>query len=158
MSFCSQTNLYFVMEYVAGGDLMRVLEELQQFDEELARFYTSELVLAIGSVHEMGFVHRDIKPDNILIDRHGHIKLTDFGLCTGHRWTHRSQNYHVGEAAQAIHIRSDSLAFPNRQHQIQAANQHKRGSGRRLGGPMLHRSKKVHQRQLAHSQVGTPVK
>ena len=59
----------------------------------LHRFYIAELVCAVESVHKMGFIHRDIKPDNILIDRDGHIKLTDFGLCTGFRWTHNSKYY-----------------------------------------------------------------
>ena len=52
-----------------GGDLMGLLMKRGIFDEELAQFYIAELVLAIESVHKLGFIHRDIKPDNILIDR-----------------------------------------------------------------------------------------
>ena len=92
-SFQDADNLYFVMDYIPGGDMMSLLIKLGIFEEPLARFYIAELVLAIESVHNMGFIHRDIKPDNILIDRDGHIKLTDFGLCTGFRWTHSSNLY-----------------------------------------------------------------
>lgn len=67
------------------------------FEHELAQFYIAELVLAIESVHRLGFIHRDIKPDNILINRNGHIKLTDFGLCTGFHWTHDSDYYREGK-------------------------------------------------------------
>ena len=95
-SFQDKSNLYFVMEYIPGGDLMNLLIKLGIFEEPLACFYIAELVLAIESVHKMGFIHRDIKPDNILIDKDGHIKLTDFGLCTGFRWTHNSKYYQKG--------------------------------------------------------------
>ena len=96
-SFQDRDNLYFVMGYIPGGDMMSLLIKLGIFEQNLAQFYIAELVLAIESVHKMGFIHRDIKPDNILIDSNGHIKLTDFGLCTGFRWTHNSKYYQKSE-------------------------------------------------------------
>ncbi|KAH9280397.1 Serine/threonine-protein kinase LATS2 [Echinococcus granulosus] len=90
-SFQDSHALYLVMEYIPGGDMMSLLIKKEVFEEPLARFYTAELTLALESVHELGFIHRDIKPDNILINRDGHIKLTDFGLCTSFRWTHSSK-------------------------------------------------------------------
>lgn len=96
-SFQDRDSLYFVMDYIPGGDMMSLLIRMGVFPEPLARFYVAELTLAIESVHKMGFIHRDIKPDNILIDLDGHIKLTDFGLCTGFRWTHNSKYYQKGE-------------------------------------------------------------
>ena len=95
-SFQDEENLYFIMDYVPGGDLMNLLIKMQVFSEPLAKFYIGELTCAIESVHHLGFIHRDIKPDNILIDKNGHIKLTDFGLCTGFHWTHSSSNYRIG--------------------------------------------------------------
>lgn len=83
------------MDYVAGGDLMSLLCKYGVFKESLAQFYIAELTCAVESVHKMGFIHRDIKPDNILIDSNGHLKLTDFGLCTGFRWTHNSKYYQI---------------------------------------------------------------
>ncbi|VDL96568.1 unnamed protein product [Schistocephalus solidus] len=74
-----------------GGDMMSLLIKKEIFEEDLTRFYIAELILALESVHRLGFIHRDIKPDNILINRDGHIKLTDFGLCTSFRWTHSSK-------------------------------------------------------------------
>jgi serine/threonine kinase 38 len=69
------------MEYVPGGDLMNLLIEKNVFSEDLARFYIAESILAVESVHKLNYIHRDLKPDNILIGKDGHIKLTDFGLC-----------------------------------------------------------------------------
>jgi len=58
--------------------------ELEIFSEDLTRFYVAEMILAIDSIHQYEYIHRDIKPDNFLFDVHGHIKLSDFGLCTGY--------------------------------------------------------------------------
>ncbi|XP_027737724.1 citron Rho-interacting kinase isoform X6 [Empidonax traillii] len=79
-AFQDKKNLYLVMEYEPGGDLLSLLNRYEdQLDENMVQFYLAELVLAIHSVHQMGYVHRDIKPENVLIDRTGHIKLVDFG-------------------------------------------------------------------------------
>ena len=79
-SFQDQKFLYLGMEYLPGGDLMTLLMEREILPEEDAKFYAAEMVLAIESVHEMGCIHRDLKPDNVLIGKDGHIKLSDFGL------------------------------------------------------------------------------
>ncbi|XP_066356219.1 probable serine/threonine protein kinase IRE isoform X2 [Miscanthus floridulus] len=79
-SFTCRENLYLVMEYLNGGDLYSLLRNLGCLDEDLARTYIAELVLALEYLHSMSVIHRDLKPDNLLISRDGHIKLTDFGL------------------------------------------------------------------------------
>ena len=80
VSFQEGDYLYLVMEFLPGGDLMGLLIAKDILPEEDAKFYICELILAIGSIHELNCIHRDIKPDNILIGKDGHIKLTDFGL------------------------------------------------------------------------------
>ena len=79
-SFQEGDYLYLVMEYLPGGDLMGLLIARDIFTEEESKFYISEIILAIDHIHELNCIHRDIKPDNILIGKDGHIKLTDFGL------------------------------------------------------------------------------
>ncbi|ETN69669.1 kinase domain protein [Necator americanus] len=116
-SFQDDRCLYFVMEYVPGGDMMQLLINKGIFEEKLARagvprFYIAELTCAIEYVHSLGFIHRDIKPDNILIDQQGHIKLTDFGLCTGLRWTHDRRYYGPENDSEPSHLRADSFSLP----------------------------------------------
>ena len=79
-SFQQGDYLFLVMEFLIGGDLMGLLITKDILTEEEARFYICEMILAIESIHKLNCIHRDIKPDNILIDKNGHIKLSDFGL------------------------------------------------------------------------------
>ncbi|CAH9104747.1 unnamed protein product [Cuscuta europaea] len=79
-SFTCRENLYLVMEYLNGGDLYSLLRSLGCLNEDVARVYIAEVVLALEYLHSLRVVHRDLKPDNLLIAHDGHIKLTDFGL------------------------------------------------------------------------------
>ncbi|XP_039873533.1 rho-associated protein kinase 2-like isoform X3 [Simochromis diagramma] len=79
-AFQDDRHLYMVMEFMPGGDLV-TLTMNYDIPEKWARFYTAEVVLGLDAIHSMGFIHRDIKPDNMLLDQHGHLKLADFGTC-----------------------------------------------------------------------------
>uniref|UniRef100_A0A8C8HTL1 Rho-associated protein kinase 1 n=1 Tax=Oncorhynchus tshawytscha TaxID=74940 RepID=A0A8C8HTL1_ONCTS len=79
-AFQDDRCLYMVMEYMPGGDLVNLMSNYD-VPEKWARFYTAEVVLALDGIHAMGFIHRDVKPDNMLLDKAGHLKLADFGTC-----------------------------------------------------------------------------
>jgi serine/threonine protein kinase len=79
-AFQDHKYLYMVMDYMPGGDLVSLMSNFD-IPEKWAKFYTMEIVLALNVIHDMGFVHRDVKPDNMLIDKYGHLKLADFGTC-----------------------------------------------------------------------------
>lgn len=142
-SFQDSENLYFVMEYIPGGDMMSLLIKLGTFPEHLTLFYVAELVCAIESVHKIGFIHRDIKPDNILIGGDGHIKLTDFGLCTGFRWTHDSKRY----LPKGHH---------QRHHSMEPGQWAEEEEEEEPVKPLEVRKIQEHDRSIAHSLVGTP--
>lgn len=79
-AFQDNKYLYMVMDYMPGGDIVSLMS-MYEIPEKWAIFYTMEVVLALDTIHNMGFVHRDVKPDNMLLDRFGHLKLADFGTC-----------------------------------------------------------------------------
>ena len=141
-SFQDHSNLYMVMEYLPGGDLMGFLIKYETFDEKCAKFYMAELVLAISTVHALGYIHRDIKPDNILLDWNGHLKLIDLGLCKK-----------VGIASSTESIEEINIHLTSALDNSQSESV----SPRELmnqNSPV--RAHKHRERILAYSTVGTP--
>ncbi|XP_060752208.1 myotonin-protein kinase isoform X1 [Tachysurus vachellii] len=81
-AFQDDNYLYLAMDYYVGGDLLTLLSKFgDHIPEDMAQFYLAEMVMAIDSVHRLGYVHRDVKPDNILLTADGHVRLGDFGSC-----------------------------------------------------------------------------
>ncbi|XP_044766975.1 serine/threonine-protein kinase tricornered isoform X3 [Coccinella septempunctata] len=137
-SFQDPINLYLIMEFLPGGDMMTLLMKKDTLSEECTQFYIAETALAIDSIHKLGFIHRDIKPDNLLLDAKGHLKLSDFGLCTGLKKSHRTDFYRDLSQAKP----SDFSKF--------IISSSPMDSKRRA------ESWKKNRRALAYSTVGTP--
>jgi len=79
-SFQDEKYLYMVMEYVIGGELFSHLRRAGRFNNDVTRFFAAEIVLALEYMHSLNIIYRDLKPENLLIDQQGHIKITDFGF------------------------------------------------------------------------------
>ncbi|XP_072396514.1 serine/threonine-protein kinase tricornered isoform X4 [Diabrotica undecimpunctata] len=134
-SFQDPINLYLIMEFLPGGDMMTLLMKKDTLSEDSTQFYITETALAIDSIHKLGFIHRDIKPDNLLLDAKGHLKLSDFGLCTGLKKSHRTDFYRdLSQAKPSDFIITSSPMDSKRRAE----------------------SWKKNRRALAYSTVGTP--
>ncbi|WVQ95741.1 hypothetical protein IAU59_002840 [Kwoniella sp. CBS 9459] len=92
-AFQDPDHLYLVLEFMGGGDLLNLLVERDTFPEDMTKFYVAEMVLALEETHSLGFIHRDIKPDNFLFTKEGHIRVSDFGLATDLHWAHDTSYY-----------------------------------------------------------------
>ncbi len=144
-SFTDESHLYMVMEFMPGGDLMSLLMKEDTFSESVTRFFMAEAAHAISSVHALGYIHRDIKPDNMLLDSRGHLKLTDLGLCKK-----------VGEVSPSDH--PEVVLDVLRRQAHQAGPMDMDFSGPQFPGgqlPARFTDSKV-RREMAYSTVGTP--
>ncbi|KAG4908368.1 hypothetical protein JHK86_056852 [Glycine max] len=138
-SFQDEEYLYLIMEYLPGGDMMTLLMRKDILTENEARFYVGETVLAIESIHKHNYIHRDIKPDNLLLDRNGHMKLSDFGLCKPLDCSNlQEKDFSIGSNRSGA-LQSDGRPVaPKRSQQEQLQHWQK------------------NRRMLAYSTVGTP--
>ncbi|XXG44003.1 hypothetical protein AAC387_Pa01g3907 [Persea americana] len=139
-SFQDDEFLYLIMEYLPGGDMMTLLMRKDTLTEDEARFYVGQTVLAIESIHKHNYIHRDIKPDNLLLDRFGHMKLSDFGLCKplDRSSFPNEKDYKIGNNYSGA-LQSDGRpAAPKRTQQEQLQHWQR------------------NRRMLAYSTVGTP--
>ncbi|KNZ78063.1 Serine/threonine-protein kinase CBK1 [Termitomyces sp. J132] len=149
-SFQDTSYLYLIMEFLPGGDLMTMLIKYDTFSEDVTRFYIAECVLAIEAVHRLGFIHRDIKPDNILIDKDGHIKLSDFGLSTGFQKKHDSSYY------QRLLDPTNTAQSPATAAQAQRNSVMVNSINLTMSNKDQIATWKANRRKLAYSTVGTP--
>uniref|UniRef100_A0A7S4N677 Protein kinase domain-containing protein n=1 Tax=Guillardia theta TaxID=55529 RepID=A0A7S4N677_GUITH len=95
-AFQNNGKLYMVMDYLNGGDIFYHLSVSRRFPEERSKFYAAEVLMALECLHEHGFIYRDLKPENVLTDSEGHIRLTDFGLSKENFEEGMSMNTFVG--------------------------------------------------------------
>lgn len=136
-SFQDEEYLYLVMEYLPGGDMMTLLMRKDTLNEDEARFYVAETVLAIESIHKHNYIHRDIKPDNLLLDKYGHVRLSDFGLCKPLDCSNLQEDFTTLDSLEAS--KSDERSSASRRTQQEQ---------------LQHWQK--NRRMLAYSTVGTP--
>ncbi|XP_022954173.1 serine/threonine-protein kinase tricorner-like [Cucurbita moschata] len=137
-SFQDDEFLYLIMEYLPGGDMMTLLMRKDTLTDDEARFYVGEIVLAVESIHKHNYIHRDIKPDNLLLDKFGHLRLSDFGLCKPLDCSKlKEQDLDIGSVRNEAGQSDERNAAPRTQQE-----------------QLQHWQK--NRRMLAYSTVGTP--
>lgn len=124
-SFQDADNLYLVMDYMIGGDFLGLLVRKDVLPEQWAKFYLAEMVLCVEEAHRLGWIHRDLKPDNFLISASGHLRLSDFGLAFNGHWAHDKLYYtrHRQSLMQRLGIEVEGDAIDQKLAAKQATGQ-----------------------------------
>lgn len=145
-SFQDQRNLYLVMEYAVGGDFLGILIRHERLGHKTTRFYIAEMIMCIEESHGMGWIHRDVKPDNFLITASGHLKISDFGLAFDGHWSH-CQSYYDNHRYVLYHQFG---------MEVEGDHQDRESSKARYSTPRVPSARsRFDRRRLAHSVVGT---
>lgn len=103
-SFQDNDNLYLIMDYMVGGDFLGLLIRKNILSEEWTKFYLAEMVVCIEEAHRLRWIHRDVKPDNFLIDASGHLRISDFGLAFNGHWAHDQTYYNTHRYSMAAKL------------------------------------------------------
>lgn len=160
-SFQDSRNLYLVMDYMPGGDFLSLLIRKNIISEDYTRQYLAEMVLCVEATHKLGWIHRDIKPDNFLLAADGHLKISDFGLAFDDHWAH-SQDYYDEQrqslmAKFGLEVKGDEAdaKYANKYGQAYYECFKKEFPEQLRGEDLLSYRQRVGQRKLARSILGT---
>lgn len=150
-TFQDHDHLFLVLEFMGGGDLLSLLINRGRLPESMVKFYAAEMVLALHECHTLGYIHRDVKPDNFLFNREGHLRIADFGLATDLHWSHDSSYYETQrrQLLKRFGYPVGRAAFGNRRRSRQQLG---------IGPQAVHdanRRWKRPRRQLAYTICGT---
>jgi protein-serine/threonine kinase len=149
------------MEYMIGGDFLAHLIRFEILSESMTRFYLAEMILCVEELHKMGWIHRDVKPDNFLISSSGHLRITDFGLAFNGHWTHHQRYYDDTRSALltalGLEVTGDTLDVEQAEHDdgLQQLPDSTHDATRTDGHELLDRLETDMRRKLARSIVGT---
>mmetsp|Transcript_8749 Transcript_8749/g.22651 ORF Transcript_8749/g.22651 Transcript_8749/m.22651 type:complete len:503 (+) Transcript_8749:65-1573(+) len=149
-SFQDETYLYLIMDYVPGGDMMSLLMKRDTLTEDETRFYVAQTILAVISIHRLNYIHRDLKPDNLLLNLNGSIVLSDFGLVKPLAHYGSSATLREGEGLHAAGGSSAHLGDSFYSSASGASNWDSATRGERM------QTWHSNRRAMAYSTVGTP--
>lgn len=161
-SFQDAVNLYLVMEYEVGGDFFGLLIRQGVLAEGDTMWYVAEMILCVEEAHRLGWIHRDVKPENFLISASGHLKLADFGLAFDGHWSHNQAYFHNHRYSLLSKLGIDIHGDSEDQETSQKPQNSESGPLQqsiydqdKIGEPMLDWRDRKQKRRFARSIVGT---